>query len=656
ADESQESTSQPLEIEPEGASSESEEKEQEEIQPEVANDSAEEAPETDADVPEAVKAKETTDQQNEAAAASNEPSEKDKALEEVHQIEQTDFSQMGKEELLATIKDIANKYCLIIQGKTLGAIKNAFDVFANSEKEVALKHFVETGGDKEDFRFKGDEITSKFFEYSNLIRNNRHQHFKQQEKEKDGNLKLKNALLEKLRETVDSEESTASMNSLKEIQTEWRSIGPVPNQHNKTLWANYHALIDRFYDHRSIYFELKELDRKKNLEAKLELCQKAEELDELENFKDAIQKLNELHDEFKHIGPIPKDVQDEVWDRFKTASDLIYSKRKEFVSHIKDQQKENLGKKLELAETIAEFTSFSSDMIKEWNAKTKELLELQKKWETIGAMPRENAKEINKKFWSGFKQFFHNKSEFFKGLESQREGNLKLKQELVEQAQALKSSTDWHKTAEELKGLQQKWREIGPVPEKFRNSIYKSFKEACDDFFNQRRQHNKGLDSEYSENLKKKEDIIAKMEKIATSGDINMEEVYGLQDEFNAIGFVPRKSIRDIQKRYQNTLDKLVNNAKNLDDESKSEFKSLINIHDLKSGPNADQKLNRKEHGLRRKITSLESDISTWKNNLGFFASSKNADELLKDFEAKIKSAEQELASLKEELKLVMKA
>ncbi|MEQ9286153.1 MAG: DUF349 domain-containing protein [Cyclobacteriaceae bacterium] len=569
-------------------------------------------------------------------------------------IEHADISSMNKEDLLHTITKVANKYSTDIHSKTLGAIKDTFDGIFNKEREEALARFVETGGLKEDFVFKGDETSSKFNEYYNLIRNNRHQHFKEKEKEKEKNLSLKNELLEKLRETVDSEESTASMTSLKEIQAEWRSIGPVPPQQNKTLWANYHALIDRFYDHRSIYFELKELDRKKNYEAKLEICQKAEELDELENFKDAIQKLNELHDEFKHVGPIPKDVQDEVWDRFKTASDLIYSKRKEFVSHVKEQQKENLAKKLQLSETIEAFTQFDSEKINEWNGKTKELLAIQKEWEAIGAMPRETAKEVNKKFWGSFKAFFHNKSEFFKKLESQREDNLKLKEDLVAQARALEDSTDWHKTAEVLKGLQQKWKDIGPVPEKHRNHIYKSFKSACDSFFNKRRQHNQGLDSEYVENLKKKEEICDLLEKMASTKDVDMEEVYNLQDTYNEIGFVPRKNIKSIQRRYQDALNKLVKNAENLDASSKSEFKSLINIHELKSGPNADQKLNRKEYSLRRKITTLESDISTWKNNIGFFASSKNADELLKDFQEKIENAERELKELKEELKLIM--
>ncbi|MEQ6120541.1 DUF349 domain-containing protein, partial [Reichenbachiella sp. MALMAid0571] len=580
--------------------------------------------------------------------------EKQAQLEALQQIEQAGFSTMTKEELLDSITEIANKYSITIQGKVLGSLKDAFDVFYNKEKEEALIRFVDTGGEKEYFDFKGDEITTKFNEYFNLIRNNRHKHFKELEKERENNLKLKNDLLEKLREIVDSEESTASINALKQIQTEWKSIGQVPAQQNRTLWANYHALIDRFYDHRSIYFELKELDRKKNYEAKLEICQKAEELDELENFKDAIQKLNELHDEFKHIGPIPKEFQDEVWDRFKTASDLIYSKRKEFVSQIKDEQKENLIKKLELVEAISTFVEFTSDKIGDWNAKTKEMLDIQKQWEKIGAMPRENAKEINRQFWGSFKSFFLNKSEFFKKLDAQREDNLKLKQELTAQAEALIDSTDWHATAETLKGLQQKWKEIGPVPEKFRNSAYKAFKNACDSFFNNRRKHNQSMDSEYIINLKKKEEICLSLEQMANSNEVNMEDVYSLQDAYNEIGFVPRKNIKSIQNRYQDALNKLVKNAENLDKESKSEFKSLINIHELKSGPNSDQKLNRKEYSLKKKISTLESDISTWKNNIEFFAASKNADDLLKNFTTKIENAENELQTLKEELKLIM--
>ena len=592
----------------------------------------------------------------ESAIELKKESEKENHVEALQEIEKTDFSTLNKEELLKIIAEIAQKHTLSVHGKTLGGIKETFDVFANQEKEEALLKFIESGGEKEGFYLKGNETTSKFYEYSNLIKNNRHKHFKEKEKEKDNNLKLKNALLEKLRETVDREESTASMTSLKEIQTGWRSIGSVPPQQNRTLWANYHALIDRFYDHRSIYFELKELDRKKNLENKNEICQKAEELDKLENFKDAIQKLNELHEEFKHVGPIPKESEDEIWDRFKTASDLIYSKRKEFVSHIKDEQKENLEKKKSLATSITAYANYTSDKISEWNSKTKEILDFQKQWEKTGAMPRESAKQINKEFWVSFKSFFNNKSEFFKSLESEREDNLNIKKELIAQAESLLDSTDWQKTTEILKDLQIKWSEIGPVPEKYRNSIYKLFKDACDGFFNNRRKHNQGLDSEYLDNLNKKEEIFATLEKMSEAKDVNMDEVYALQDSFSAIGFVPRKNIKSIQKRYQEALNKLVKSADNLDKDSKSEFKSLIEIHELKSGPNADQKLDRREHSLRRKISALESDVSIWKNNIGFFSSSKNADELLKGFEVKIVDAEKEIRNLKDELKLIINA
>ena len=580
--------------------------------------------------------------------------EENKDSKELEEIEATKFSELDKDGLLELIEKIANKFSIQLHGKTLGAIKDAHDRIESSLRAEALTAFKETGGEEADFEYKYDETGRKFSVYYNLIRNNRHKHFKELEKEKDKNLRLKNELLEKLREVVDDEESTGSLNALKEIQNEWKSIGPVLPQYNKTLWANYHALIDRFYDHRSIYFELKELDRKKNLEAKLDLCKKAEELDELENFKDAIQKLNELHEEFKHLGPVPKESQNELWDRFKTASDQIYAKRKEFVSHLKDQQNENLEQKKKLADSISEFTSFNSEKISDWNKKTKEVLAAQKQWETIGAMPREVAKGINKQFWGGLKTFFNNKSAFFKNLESLKDSNLKLKQELVSQAEALKENTDWIKTAEELKGLQQKWRDIGPVPEKYRNSIYKSFKEACDSFFDNKRKHHQGQDAEYIDNLKLKEEICTELEKIAASKDVNMDEVYALQDKFNEIGFVPRKNIKPIQKRYHTALDSLVSEAKNLDKESKAEFKSLINIHDIKSGPNADHKLNRKEYGLKKKISTLESDISTWKNNIGFFASSKNADVLLKDFNEKIASAEKELIALKDELRLIM--
>lgn len=601
--------------------------------------------------------KESTPDTTESPEATNDDEDEDhKDHEELHtdqHDEEIDYSKMSKSELLDKIAELSKEEEGYKKGRTIGAIKESYDNIFEKEKDDALARFIKDGGEEDDFDYHLDEDNEKFYAYHKILREKRYQNAKELEKQKDKNLKLKNDFLEKLRDFVDNDENTSSINELRAMQAEWKSIGPVPPQHNKTLWANYNALLDRYYDHRSIYFELKELDMKKNLEAKQDLCLQAEELAKSDNLNESIKKLNELHEEYKHIGPIPKEVQEETWQRFKSASDDIYQKRKDYYSQLKEEFKDNLDKKTTLSDAVQPYADYESDKISEWNAKTKELLDIQKQWDAIGSMPKENAKEVNKQFWGAFKTFFKNKSTFFKSLDSKREENLEIKEKLVLQAQELAKSENWEETANKLKDLQKEWKNIGPVPEKQRDQIYKKFKAACDEFFTNRRGHNKEKESNFEVNLKKKEEVCHKLEALATVEDFEPETVYELQDEFNSIGFVPKRSIKAIQNRYQTALRGVINNAKHFDAEELDELKSLISIHKIKAGPHGDQKLQRKEFSLKRKIQNLENDISTWKNNIGFFASSKNANAMLKDFEEKIQKAENQLEELKEELKLI---
>ena len=567
--------------------------------------------------------------------------------------DETDYSSYSKKDLCKAIAELAKEENGFKKGKALNAIKEAYDHIFEDERSAALDKFTADGESEEDFEFRLDENSQQFEEYYKILKEKRARSARELEHQKDQNLAKKTALLERIRMFIDNDENTSSINELKTLQEEWRGIGPVPHAHNKTLWANYNALMDLYYDHRSIYFELKELDRKKNLEAKLQLCEQAEELDKFDNLNEAITKLNELHEEYKHIGPIPKDQQEETWQRFKTASDKVYAKRKDYFTMLKQTFDENLVKKAALAEEALALDSFTSENIGEWNTKTKEVLSLQKRWEAIGSMPKDKAKEVNRKFWNGFKNFFKNKSEFFKALDAKREENLLLKQDLIKKAIALKESDDWNKTAQQFKEFQKQWKEIGPVPEKKRESAYKEFKVACDEFFNRKRKNNQGLENSYEENLKQKEAICDQIEELASSEEINPDDIYDLQDQYNEIGFVPKKAIKSIQNRYKQALNKVLAQANDLEGGELDEFKSIVSINQIKAGPHGDQKLQRKEQALKRKIQHLENDISTWKNNLGFFANSKNANALLADFETKIQKAEDELLELKEELKLI---
>lgn len=570
--------------------------------------------------------------------------------------DEVDYSNLSKQELVELIKTLAKDDNIQKADRVVREIKPLFDEIREGERKEALEKFKADGGEEADFEFKYDELTNRFDANYKLIRDRKTAFIKEKEHQKESNLKRKQEILEKLREFVDSEETNISFNAFKDLQNEWKNIGPIPGAQAKTLWANYNALVDRFYDNRSIYFELKELDRRKNLESKLELCERAEKLVEHENLKEAIKELNELHHEFKHIGPVPQDEQEALWQRFKTASDEVYARRKEFVEQLKSELEENLKVKEQLADEVQPFTEFDSDRIKEWNQKTKEILDIQKKWEAVGGLPRAKAKSVNKKFWGTFKTFFNNKSAFFKKLDAQREGNLEKKKELVQKAHEIKDSTDWQKTAEEFKRLQREWKEIGPVPEKQRESIYKEFKEAADHFFSNKRSKNSEVEKEFEENLKKKEDICDQIEKLAKENPDDLDKLRDLQDEYLDIGFVPRNSISKIKSRYSEVVDKFINNIEGISNEDRQAIRIENQVNKILSGPNADQKIYRKEQAIKKQISKVEHDIALWKNNLEFFADSKTADKLKDEFNSKIKSATNELKNLKQQLKIIRTA
>jgi len=579
-------------------------------------------------------------------------SEEEDASHEEEEHEAVDYSNFSKKQLIEALKELlaTGKYLKI--DAAIVDIKAHFDEIFNKEKAEALKDFLSNGGSEDDFQYRTTDSDKIFFALYNDFRERKSQYLKEQEKQKEKNLFAKNQILDRLRELVDGEETTHSINTIKQIQEEWKSIGPVPSAQNRNLWASYNALMDRFYDNRSIYFELKELDRKKNLEQKSDIVDRAEALNKVEDLKDAIRALNELHEEFKHIGPVPREEQEPLWQRFKAASDAVYDKRKEYYEGQKEVFKQNLQKKEGLIAKLSEFKDFSASRIKDWNIKTKEVLEIQKEWETSGPVPREFGKEVNKKFWGLFKEFFHNKNLFFKELDEIRLTNKNKAEELISKAEQLMDSTDWQETANKLIGLQQEWKKIGPTPEKVRDDLYSRFKSACDTFFENRRNSNKQVNKEFEENLKEKEAVCKAILEEAAGDALTEPRLEELIGKFNAIGFVPRKNMKEIQAKFNEAVDTYVKNL-GIEGGNKDEFLFRLNLNKIQADPNSNRVLNKKEHGIRKQISDLENNITLWKNNLEFFASSKTADKLKGQFDQKIQKAEMEIEKLKKKLSIL---
>ncbi|MGY6558112.1 MAG: DUF349 domain-containing protein [Nitritalea sp.] len=588
-----------------------------------------------------------------AAQAATESAENQEEQEETEEEETVDYESFSKKQLVEALKELLHEGQFVKNDKQVNEIKNYFDALFQQEKEAAKQAFLaEVGQTEDDFQYRGSDEDRAFYANFNLFKERKSDALKQLEHEKENNLAAKNLLLDRLRDVVDGEETTDNRSVVKEIQEAWKKIGPVPAAHNKNLWASFNALMDRFYDNRSIYFELKELDRKKNLELKLELCEKAEALGAESDIKAAIKTLNEYHEEFKHIGPVPRDEQEPLWQRFKAASDAVYDKRKVFYEAQKEVYEENLAKKEALIESLAPFTSFEGTRIKEWNAKTKEVLAIQKQWEAVGPVPKESGKEINKRFWTAFKLFFSNKNQFFKSLDEVRKENKQRAEELISRAEAMADSTDWQKTTQELIELQQEWKTLGPTPEKVRDELYKRFKQACDSFFEQRRNANKQSNQEFEENLKKKRSLIDEMIAQATAGGATAENMENFIRSFQAIGFVPRKNMKEITSLFNDALENYAAKL-GMEGKDKEEFLFRLDMAKLQNDPQGNRIIGKKEHGIRKQIADLENNISLWKNNLAFFASSKTADKLKDQFDAKIQKAEDEIEKLKQRLSIL---
>ncbi|PDH42057.1 MAG: hypothetical protein CND83_02335 [Rhodothermaeota bacterium MED-G19] len=469
-------------------------------------------------------------------------------------------------------------------------------------------------------------------------------------------LMKKKEIIKELRVLVNGVEDKNTFNKVKDLQNKWKEIGQINDAKDKSLWTTYNALLDRFYDNRSIYFELKELDRKKNLEIKTLICDKAESLIKDSNVMRSVSKLNELHSEFKHIGPVSKEKQNEIWDRLKNASDEVYKKKKEFISNIKVSLGENLEKKTKLLDEINQIKTFKTEHFKEWNNKTREVLGLKDKWNSIGGVPKNSNRNISKEFWNSFKEFFNNKSSFFKKIDDSYKNNLKLKKDLIERVNSLKDSDQWEETSKEIQSVQKEWKKIGKVPIKDKDKIYKEFKEVCDFFYERMRLEDKDTIKIYEDNLNIKIKACNDIEQLLSSDNFNQDEFFKLQVKFLEAGHVPKEKIDEMKDMFKNIIDKVVEKSSSLmnkDDFDK--FKFIIELNSLAKNPYSKNKIIKKKSDIIKKINAIQSEIKNLKNNIYYLKESVAADNLKKEYMVKINDSDKEIESLKLQLNLINK-
>jgi hypothetical protein len=475
------------------------------------------------------------------------------------------------------------------------------------------------------------------------------------EEQKQKNLEAKNRIIEGLKNLIETESNLKNLNDkFKEFQEEWRNIGPVPQAESTNLWQNYHFYVEKFFDIIRLNKEAREMDYKKNLERKLELCEKAESLLLVDSINQSFKDLQSLHEQWKEIGPVPEDKKEEVWERFKAASDQINARRKEFYDKLFAEEQNNYNAKVVLCEQAEELVSHSSEAVKEYNEVSDKLTELLNIWKTLGPAPGKLNDEIWNRFKSTLDKFFTQKKEYFQQIKDTQMQNYNQKLNLAIQAEGIASRTDWKQATAEMLNLQSEWKTIGATPRKYSDQIWKRFRAACDKFFEAKSNYFNNIQEIEAENLRKKEELIQKIltHEFSDDRNANMEALKEYQNEWIAIGFVPKKEKDRIYTEYREALNKRFADLKiSAEDMRHNRFRNKID--NILNNPNAEKMIDKEKNFLKNKLAQLKEDISLWENNLGFFSNSKNAEIITAEFRKKIEAAKEEIKDLEYKIKMM---
>lgn len=500
-----------------------------------------------------------------------------------------------------------------------------------------------------------DDLEIRFNELFTIYRANKARFAEEQEKIKQENLKKKFGILESLKTLINSEETLKkTYDEFKVLQDQWKEIGMVPRTEINNLWQNYHFLVEKFFEKVKLNKELKDLDLKKNLEAKILLCEKTEELLLETSIIKSFRKLQKYHEEWKEIGPVPLDKKDEIWERFKNATDKINERRREHYNQIEDEQNRNLETKVALCEQAEVVLELPNESIRMWQDNTNKINDLLKIWKNIGPVPKKENNEIWTRFKSALDAFYSNKKEYFDKLKEQQNHNYNLKVELCVQAEALNSSTDWKKTTNELIRLQNEWKKIGPVPRKHSDRLWKRFRAACDAFFNAKQAYFSNVQVNEAENLAKKNELLAQLKSHQFGDDKsqNLEMLKNFQRDWTEIGHVPMKEKDRLHQEFRALINEQMDKLKITDfDMNTANYQARLDH--MKGDPNARRVIGKERETLATRIMRMKEEIILWENNIGFFARSKSADVVREEFENKINKAKSELKVLEAKMKLL---
>ena len=591
--------------------------------------------------------------------AADEVAEEPQPSEPVQEQAEPEATEAPERKVYETKAEVLNRVKELAHGEEtpqkdeVEYLKTAFYKLHIAEREAQLKAYIDGGGDPEQYQITPDEDENVFKAEMGLIKERRAQLFREQEEEKEENLKKKLEIIDKIKAMITSpEEANKAYQDFKALQQEWRDIKSVPAEKANELWRNYQLYVEQFYDMLRLNSEAREYDFKKNLELKTALCEAAEKLADEEDVISAFHQLQKLHQEYREIGPVAKEQREEIWNRFKAASTVINKRHQQHFEGVRAKEEDNLARKTALCEKVEAIAAEENKGSGDWEKHTKEIIDIQAEWKTIGFAPQKMNVKIFERFRAACDDFFGRKAEYFKGLKSTFKENADKKRELIEKAKALQDSTDWKSTSDKLVALQKEWKTIGMVPKKLGDQLWNEFLGACNKFFEARNAAGAGQRSEEHSNLEKKRSIIAQLKAAAEEASDNIQEkVQSLVEEYQAVGHVPFKEKDKLYEEYHAVLDKLykdlnISVAKRRLNNFKQNLKQVA-----ERGSNA---LDNERARLFRQYEALKQEIQTYENNLGFLnVSSKKGNSLIDEMNRKVQKLKDDMNLVREKIKAI---
>ena len=566
------------------------------------------------------------------------------------------YSTLSKEELLAAAEELVHATDVKKAYNQLQAIRNALDDLLDQERPGMIRTWVEAGNDPRDFVAPADNTKQSIQQIITAFKKRREEERKRAEEEKLHNLKQKQLILDKIKALVDSEENDQSLNALREYMRQWKEVRQIPKEYQDELYAAYKFQVDKFYNQLSVFNELKELDKDKNLELKIDLIKRAEQLKDEPNIRKALLQLNKYHDDWKNTGPVRAEISEDIWKRFKAASDIVIDAKKAEQATIDAERQQNLDKKIVLIERAETSIAVVPTQPKEWAKIGKELDELMAEWKKIGPVPTDKNEEIWTKFKAIRNQYYGERKHFFKDLNSSKKDNLTKKEALCEKAESLKDSNEFMKTSDALAKLQDEWKTVGPVPEDQNDLVWKRFRTAFDHFYARKNEWFKQRKQEESGSIVKKKEVILGLEALKSNEIIDHQTLFNelkvWQKQWNDAGFISGKSYQQMNKTYQALADEIFNRYRSASNNQRNSNQKE-HFSNLATSTDGQKRLQLEERKIKEKITKFKDEIATMENNKSFFKHSKNAGAFVKQFDDNIAKATEQIAKAEQELKLL---